>query len=46
MAGAADITVTTVLAILVIANIFGNSLVCVIFMKNNELRYVNTEMLV
>lgn len=45
MATSADIAVTTVIAILVVASFLGNSLVCLIFLKNKEMRYVDIEML-
>ena len=43
MSESADDAVTTVHCILVIANIVGNTLVCVIIMKNREMRYVKIE---
>jgi len=43
MPESANDAVTTVLCILVIANIVGNSLVCVIILKNREMRYAKME---
>ena len=40
MSESADDAVTTVHCILAIANIAGNALVCVIIMRNREMRYV------
>ena len=40
MAESAQIARTTVQLLLVILNIAGNSLVCVIIVKNQEMRYV------
>ena len=43
MSESADVAIITVHCILVIANIVGNTLVCVIIMKNREMRYVKIE---
>ncbi len=40
---AATIAITTVLAILVIFDIVGNSLVCAIIKRNGDMRYKETE---
>ena len=37
--GAAQIAVTTVQSLLIILNIAGNTLVCVIIVKNKDMRY-------
>ena len=38
----AQIAVTTVHSILIVLNIAGNSLVCAVIMKNQDMRYVGT----
>lgn len=43
MPESANDAVTTVHCILAIANIVGNTLVCVIILKNRELRYAEIE---
>lgn len=40
----ADVAITTVLSFLVFANIVGNSIVCLIIMKNRDMRYVDVKM--
>ena len=37
----AGVAITTILSILVIVNIIGNSLVCAAIIKNRDMRYVN-----
>lgn len=39
MSESADIAIATVLSVLCIGNIVGNSLVCIIIMRNREMRY-------
>ena len=39
-----DVTITTVLSILAIVDIVGNSLVCAIIKQNPDMRYVESEM--
>lgn len=43
MSESAEAAVTAVHCILVITNIAGNSLVCVIIIKNREMRYVEIQ---
>ena len=39
----ADVVITTVLSLLVIVDIMGNSLVCAIIKRNRVMRYVESE---
>ena len=43
MSDAAGVGTTIVLSILVVVGIVGNTLVCVVMMKNRDMRYANNE---
>ena len=43
MSESADVAITTVLSILVIVDIVGNSAVCLIITKNRDMRYAETK---
>lgn len=45
MSESTGVVITTVLFVLVVVNIVGNSLVCAIIKRNRELRYVETDMI-
>ena len=43
---AAAVVITTVLSILVIVDIVGNSVVCAIIKRNRDMRYVETKIII
>ena len=38
-----DVSITTMMSILVIISILGNSLVCAVIMRNRDMRYMDTQ---